>query len=427
MSINRTYAARPYRTVWILTAAFSLSFLDRQLPAVLAQPIKNDLQISDTAIALLTGLAFSIFYTTFGVLMGWLADRLNRVRFIAVAISLWSLFTGASGSAVNMWQLMVARMGVGIGEAACNPASLSIISDLFPPEKRGLPMSLFMLGIPIGTTLGIGIGAWVAADLGWRWAFRVAALLGFVSSGVLVLLAREPLRGGSDIETEGVRETFLESLAEIARICRASPAILSTFSAVALASFVGFAILIWTPALLLRDKGMSLHEIALFFAPLSGFTAVLGLVGSGLLMNRFASDGRVFAIIPMTGFCLIAPLILAVAFSPSWPVALVYLSALFLFSATKDAPSVAVIHSVVPPERRAIATSLLSWINNGFGLVFGPLFVGWLSDMLEPALGIKSLPYAFAALAPIAIIAAIAYYVSLRAISSTRGKQSAPH
>jgi MFS family permease len=403
-----------------LTLAFSMSFLDRQLPSVLAQSIKADLHLSDTELGLLSGLYFSLFYTSFGLLMGWLADRVNRVRLIAAAIVTWSIFTASSGMASSLWQLVPARMGVGVGEAACMPASYSIISDLYPQSRRGLPMSLLMLGIPIGTSLGVGIGAWAAADLGWRWAFAIAGGLGLIVAAAVLLFLKEPVRGAHDdhiVDLSQHAEGFFAAARAMYRVCRSSPLILRALLCTALGSFVSFGLVVWSPALLTRNKGMSLHELAIFFGPMSGITSMLGIVIGGALMNRFATSRKIYLLMPGTGFLLGAPCLVAAAFASGWHSALAYLIIPFTFSVVKDAPSVALLHSLVPPERRAMATALLVWINSALGLTLGPLFVGRTSDLLLPAYGTASLEWAFAGLAPFSVLAALVYFRTARMIA----------
>jgi MFS family permease len=411
---------KPRFTLLILTLAFSMSFMDRQLPSVLAQSIKADLHLSDTDLGLLSGLYFSLFYTSFGLLMGWLADRVNRVRLIGTAIITWSIFTAASGMASNLWQLVPARMGVGVGEAACNPASYSMISDLYPQPRRGLPMSIFMLGIPIGTILGVGIGAWAAADLGWRWAFAIAGGLGLIVAATVFLFLKEPVRGTYDdhiVDPSQHAEGFLAAARAMYLVCRSSPLILMALLCTASGSFVSFALLVWSPALLTRDKAMSLHELAIFFGPMSGITSMLGIVIGGALMNRFSTSRKIYLLMPGTGFLLGAPCLVAAAFATGWHSALAYLIIPFLFSVVKDAPSVALMHSLVPPERRAMATALLVWINSALGLTLGPLFVGRMSDLLQPAYGTASLEWAFAGLAPFSVLAAFVYFRTARMIA----------
>jgi MFS family permease len=395
---------------------YAISFLDRQLPSILAESIKADLKLSDTQLGLLTGLAFALFYTTFGIPIGWLADRHNRARLIAVAMATWSAFTMGCGAAQNFAQMALGRIGVGVGEAGCNPASLSMISDLFPPDKRGLPISIFMLGSPVGSMIGVMLGGWIAAEHGWRVAFLVIGGAGIVMAGIVWALVREPVRGlydGQD-SVSSEEEGFFAGLVATLKCCAASGVILCMGLATALAAFVGFGMVIWAPALLLRDKGITLHELAIFYGPAAGLTAVIGGLGSGFLVDRFALRRALYPLIPAVGFLVTAPFLIAAALASHWPLALALLAAPFLFSVVKETPTVALLHSMVPPERRATVTALLVWTNNVFGLGFGPLFVGMISDQLEPRYGTASLGYGMAALAPVAVLASAAYFVASR-------------
>src|ERR1700742_1006152 len=165
-----------------LCAVYTFNFLDRQFLAILAEPVKHTLLLSDTQLGMLTGLMFALFYTVFGIPVAALADRYNRVRIVAIACGLWSAFTGACGFATGFASLAIARMGVGVGEAGGAAPSYSIISDYFPPQERGVGLAIFSLGVPFGTMLGAASGGWIAAHYGWRTAF-------FVLGGAGVVLA----------------------------------------------------------------------------------------------------------------------------------------------------------------------------------------------------------------------------------------------
>lgn len=186
---------RRYLAVAMLGGVYTLSFLDRQLLSILAEPVKAELGLSDTQLGLLTGFMFALFYTLFGVPVAWLADRGNRVRIVAAACALWSLFSAGCGLAQNFVQLALARTGAGIGEAGGSPPSYAIIADYFPPEERGRALALYSLGIPLGTTAGAALGGWIASTYGWRSAFISIGLVGIVFALVVLLTVAEPRRG----------------------------------------------------------------------------------------------------------------------------------------------------------------------------------------------------------------------------------------
>ena len=186
----------------MLALVYVFNFTDRQILAILMQPIKEDLLLSDTQLGLLSGIAFALFYVTMGIPIARLADRYSRVNIISVSIFLWSLMTALSGLAGNFTQLLLARIGVGIGEAGCTPPAHSLLADYFARENRASALSIYSLGLPLGSVLGLMAGGWVAQIYGWRMAFFLVGLPGLVLALMVKFTIREPRRGLAD----GIRE-----------------------------------------------------------------------------------------------------------------------------------------------------------------------------------------------------------------------------
>src|SRR5688500_7983730 len=186
------------RVLAILLLAYIFNFIDRQIIGILAVPIKAELQLSDTELSLMGGLAFALFYSGIAIPVAWLADRKSRVNIIAFSVGLWSLFTALCGLAQNFWHLFLARMGVGIGEAGGVAPSYALISDFFPRARRARALAFFSLGIPIGSALGVFFGGWIASNLDWRSAFLIVGLAGLPAALLVKLGIREPVRGGFD-------------------------------------------------------------------------------------------------------------------------------------------------------------------------------------------------------------------------------------
>src|SRR3546814_193075 len=210
-------AANGRRVLAILLLAYIFNFLDRQIVSILAEPIKKDLGLSDGQPGLMGGLAFALFYTGLGIPIAWLADRKSRVTIISVSLALWSGFTALCGFAGNFWQLFLARMGVGIGEAGGVAPSYALISDSFPPHQRGRALAIFSFGIPIGSALGIFLGGWIASHIDWRAAFIIVGLAGLILAPLVKFGVPEAPRGALD----GVRIEDAASLAEVGQIGRA--------------------------------------------------------------------------------------------------------------------------------------------------------------------------------------------------------------
>src|SRR5580704_789766 len=175
----------------LLMIAYTLSFLDRQVLSILIEPIEKDLHIKDTQMGLLTGPVFVIFYTFLGIPIAWLADRRSRPVIITACLALWSAFTALSGVATSFVPLALARLGVGFGEAGCNPSSHSLIADISRPDQRASGLAFYSMGVPIGTLLGLAMGGLVADAWGWRAAFMVAAAPGLLMALIIVLTVKE--------------------------------------------------------------------------------------------------------------------------------------------------------------------------------------------------------------------------------------------
>ncbi len=189
---------RAWFTLGMLCFVYVLNFLDRSLLGILAKPIQDTLHLSDGQLGLIGGLYFALFYCFISIPVGWFADRTNRVRVLAFACALWSAATMACGFAANYSQLVIARMAVGVGEAGGVPPSYAIVSDYFPPGRRGTALSIFNLGPSIGAALGIAFGASIAAAYSWRDAFIILGSVGVLAALVVLLVVREPVRGGLD-------------------------------------------------------------------------------------------------------------------------------------------------------------------------------------------------------------------------------------
>ena len=261
----------------ILCFVYVLNFLDRQLLSILAKPIQDDLGITDGQIGMISGLYFAMFYCVLAIPIGWLADRTHRVRVLSLACALWSAATVACGFSANYLQLVLARMSVGVGEAGGVPPSYSIVADYFPPGKRGTALSLFNLGPPIGQALGVAFGASITAAYSWRSAFISLGAVGIVTAAIVWLFVREPARGGLDaasatrtVVAQPARSAFWSTC----RMFFSHPVLLRVSLACAATQFVTYAVLNFTTLFLMREKGMTLNEIAVYYAILIGYMEI---------------------------------------------------------------------------------------------------------------------------------------------------------
>ena len=293
--------ARPDARAWfvlgMLCFVYVLNFLDRQLLSILAKPIQDELRVTDGQLGLISGLYFALFYCLIAIPVGWLADRTNRVRVLSFACALWSAATVACGFSSNYPQLVAARMAVGVGEAGGVPPSYAIISDYFPPGTRGTALGLFNLGPPIGQALGVAFGASIAAAYSWRSAFVVLGAVGHRRGGHGLICSCASRGAAGSIHADvrsgaGVRRVTPASGATRRDVLLAAGAACSSSLASGATQFVTYASLNFTTLFLMREKGMTLNEIAIYYALLVGIGISAGMYVSGRLIDRFAPRGE---------------------------------------------------------------------------------------------------------------------------------------
>lgn len=386
----------------VLVVVYIFNFLDRQIVTILAEPIKNDLGLSDTQIGLMTGLAFAIFYTVLGIPIARLADRANRVTIISGALVIWSGMTALCGLAQNFAQILAARIGVGVGEAGCSPPAHSLIADYYPPNERSSALSIYALGIPIGSLLGLLAGGWVAEFYGWRMAFLVVGLPGVALAVVLKLTVMEPIRGMSDPPSK--TEATQPPLAHTIRTLISNRTIFHIAMGGALTSFVGYGLGQWLPAFFIRLHDMGIAQTATYYGLVNGIASMLGTYLGGTLADRFAiRDERIYAWLPAAGVLFAFPFYLAALVVGDWRIAIAILLVPSFLNSLWLGPAFGTIQNLAPQRMRALASAILLFVLNIIGLGFGPFLVGVLSDLLSGPFGEESLRYAI-------IIATVAYF-----------------
>lgn len=375
----------------LLVLLYVVSYVDRQVLAVLIEPIKQDLGVSDTAMGLLSGLAFALFYTTAGVPIARLADRGIRRDVIVVGVVLWSAMTACCGLARSFVQLAVARVGVGIGEASLSPAAHSMISDLFPPERRATALSIFNMGGNVGVMLGFIAGGWIGETFGWRMAFMVVGLPGLAIAALARLTLAEPSRGGGDGISD---DTGTPSLLEVISHLRSKRSFVHVSLACAFYAFAAYGFTIWGATFLIRVHGLSLAETGLWMGLIQGLGGGLGTYVGGHFSDRFSGrDARVLVWIPAVGGVLALPLLAIFLFAPSPAVALSGYGPAMVFSLFFVGPSYAVAQNLARPRMRAQAAALLMLTMNLIGLGIAPLVVGALNDLLADRFGADAVRY----------------------------------
>jgi MFS family permease len=408
-----------HRTValCLLTFVGTLSFVDRQILAVLIEPIRADMQFTDTQFGLLTGLAFAIFYTAMGVPMAMIADRWSRVRLIAICCFVWSVFTAASGVATTFVHLALARFGVGVGESGGTAPSLSILADYYPPEKRPMVISIFTASGPAGVFIGAAFGSWVALNLDWRWAFYILGIIGIITAPLLWSAVREPARGMMDGAAAATKTGSAAAmpLGDCLKLFLQRRSLLLLLIASGLAAFVSYGMLNWIPAYLMRTQGMPMTAMATWFAPAAGGSMLVGMLSGGTLVNMAVhKTKRAYALIPMIAAIILVPTFGAALMVDNWKTALLLMIIPMIACTVYVPPALALVANLTPPRARATCSAFLLLVLNLVGLAGGPLFVGIVSDYMAPSVGTESLRIALLCLLPFGVLVVLFQFLASR-------------
>jgi MFS family permease len=381
------------RVLAILLVAYIFNFIDRQIIGVLAVPIKAELALSDRQLGLMGGIAFALFYSGLAIPIAWLADRRNRVDIVAVSVALWSVFTAACGFAQNFWQLFVARMGVGIGEAGGVAPSYALISDFYPKERRARALAFFSLGIPIGSALGVFFGGWIASHLDWRSAFLIVGAAGIPAALLVKLAVPEPVRGGFDTPGGEASAPAPPFPAVAAALARTPSFWLLSFGA-ASGSILGYGLIFWLPSFFSRSFGLELSEVGWFYGSIVLVGGVAGTWLGGWLADRTGPERpATYALIPAICFLVAAPTFALGLFAPSLPVGWILFALGQMLALAWLGPIIAAVQHIVPPNMRATASAGFLFINNLIGIGFGIFFLGFMSDRMAAAHGADALKY----------------------------------
>lgn len=367
-------------TLAMLLLVYILNFIDRQIVGILQEPIKAEFGLDDWQLGLMTGVAFALFYTTLGLPIARLADRgVKRTTIITCSLAVWSVMTACCGLAQSYAQLLLARVGVGIGEAGCSPSSMSLIADHYGPERRGRAMGIFGLGIPIGSMLGVGLGGWLADAFGWRTAVMVVGLPGLALALVFRAIVPEPRRGVVDGAGAGRLPTA--TFGEVFRVMVRKRSFLHLLAAGSLGSFCSAGLFIWFPAFFARTHGMSLVEVGLWWGAAVGVAGVTGTFGGGWLSDRFGGrNARIVLLIPTAAFVIALPFYFAAVTASSGMAALAFLFVPTVMSSLWIAPNMALGQSLAPIHMRVTVAASALLVNNLLGVGLGPLIVGAISD-----------------------------------------------
>ena len=371
----------------LLTIVYGFNFIDRQIVGILAPFIQKDLDLTNTELGLLIGFAFAVFYTTFAIPLAWLADRYNRVNILSIALATWSGFTALTGLANNFFQIVIARMGVGIGEAGGSPPSHSIISDMYSKEERAGALGFYSMGIPIGIMVAYFATAALLGsstdDVDWRKIFIFLGLTGIALAVLVRLLIREPRRGAMEFDeiVEIEQPPFLDSLRVLLKI----PAWWAMCFGIAFGSFASYASAAFhTKFLIALDPTFNFQKLVIILGVINGVAYVGGTFFGAKIADIWAQkDIRAYGWLPAIAILLCLPISIGSYWVSSVEMNLIW-SALFLvFAGVILGPSFAIAQTLAPIKMRAMSTALFFFILNMIGLGGGPTFAGWLIDVFK--------------------------------------------
>ncbi len=401
----------------LMLVCLIVNFIDRQLPAILLPEIKKDLDLSDTQLGFITGLAFAIFYSTVGILVGRIGDTFSRRNVLATCIGLWSLATAASGAANNFVQMACARFAVGFGEAGLTPIAHSLISDLYPPGKRASAMGIYTAGVPLGLLIAFLGGAWITDVFGWRMAFFALGLPGIILALVVFYTVKETPRGGVDgLQDQGAPPP----LWEVFKTLIAIPSFRHCCLATSFTGMVYTCIQTWGPSVLSRSFDMTLAEIGTWLAPTVGLGGMLGTMLGGIIADKLSiKDKRWMGRVPGTAVA-VGTLVGMFAFltHTSWLSIALMAVPLILYPVHLPIYGT-ILQGLASVRMRSSFPAISLFIAGMIGLGIGPQMVGIASDIVRPWAGEESLRYALALIVPFfGFWAALHFYIGGKHIAA---------
>ncbi|MBM3103909.1 MAG: MFS transporter [Pseudomonas sp.] len=396
---------RTHYALFVLAVIYIFNYIDRQLMAILIEPVKAEFGISDTGIGMLSGVTFAVFYTLFGFPLGRLSDRIGPKPVIAACCVAWSVMTMACGLATSFWMLVMARIGVAVGEAGGTAPSVAMISQLYPAKNRSTALSILMLGSSFGAIFGLGFGGWIAQHYGWRSAFLIIGVPGILLGLLLWLTVRAPKVASEAQHTvEVVQEGWAKTMAKLME----TPSFLWLVLTGASSAIAGYAIGTWSPSFLIRSHGLNLQDAGFLVGVVGGTGATFGTLACGIVSDRMARRDPGWQIgVPLLATLVSIPFALAYFLWPTGtlfhlgstpvPTAFVFYAGFAFFGTWWATPCLSAVTHLFPAARLAQATSIFVMAMTLLGVGVGPLLIGVLSDLFAPSLGTEALRYALAA------------------------------
>lgn len=409
--------------LFMLTLVYAFNFVDRQILVILQEPIKVEMGLSDAQLGLLSGFSFALVYITAGIPIAYWADRSNRRNIIAGALTIWSGMTALSGLAQNYTQLLLARIGVGLGEAGGSPPAHSMISDYYPPSQRGTALAIFSTGVHLGVLLGFVLGGVISQAYGWRTAFMAVGLPGIALAILLVLTVREPPRGRWESAAQAAyKPGWKDTLAELSSY----RSFWYLAAAGGLTAFVAYGSGNFAPSFMVRNHGMEMAEVGIVLAIFGGGGGMLGTFLGGFLADRLGvRDKRWYLWLPAIAGVLAVPLGFPYLLSDDTTLAIAFLFVVTIMINTYLGPSLAISHTLVPPAMRSLTSAVLFFVLNMIGLGLGPLTTGLLSDFYAPHFGEDSLRYAMLTVGVLGAPAVLLYFLAARHLPADLARSAA--
>lgn len=411
MSPTSKRAASPRVLLSLLLVAYIFNFLDRQILGILAEPIKADLHLTDTEFGAVGGLAFALLYSVLGLPLAYLADRTSRSGVIAASVAVWSAFTALCGTATGYFQLFLYRLGVGVGEAGGVAPSYALIADYFPAERRARALAIYSLGIPIGLAGGSLIGAYLAHWVGWRSAFLVMGVAGLILAPILRYYVRDLPKAKPSATAAPIAEVF--------PLLARKPSFWLLAFASSSSSLIGYALALWTPAVIMRSFGLDLVSTGQFLSSLLLIGGTAGVFAGGWLADKLGTSNKAwYARLPAIAWVFSTLCWAAGLMAPNlwvaWPLLLLGNAVNILWLG----PVITAVQHLAPARMRSTASGSFLLINNLIGLGVGPLLIGRVSDSLKSTYGTDALRVAAVGGTIFYLIAAILMFFAAKRLQN---------
>lgn len=399
----------------IMMLVYTINIADRYVMSTVLEPIRLELQLTDSGVAFLTGVSLALFYVSLGIPLSWVADRYNRRNLLAAALVAWSAMTALCGLSQGYWQLLLARIGVGVGEAGGTPACNTIVADYFPADRRPMAMTVFALGAPIGAWLGADMAGMVANAYGWRAAFLALGVPGVIMGAVVYFTIKEPRRGRLDAVSTGAAPSIMETL----RYIRERKASFHVIMGGGVSALWGWGLMWFTPTFLQRTYGLDVGAAGAVVGPIHLVAGIAASLFTAWLLSRpaFVDPRRIVWLLGSVTAISTVPSILAYwtnSLSMATLMFWAFIPAIYFYIG----PAMALVQNLAPPKMRAMAIAVSLVAANVLNLIVAPQVVGWLSDYFAGPAGpdAASLRTALLFLAPTGFWAAWHYWAASRTI-----------